>query len=113
MRQQKEDIYVVMSGSRPLHATKTKRQAERFINDFNTHAKACAEIQGFDFEPVIFVGPIKLFHPRQMNGEQMRGVREVIGVKLCDNFLVSQGGIIHCILPLNHPGPHSFEAEIK
>lgn len=69
----KRDIYIVLSGGRPLHAVCTERQARRFIESYGKPTEDCR----------LFLGDLSytkicLIPPRKMKKSQMKVIKEVL-----------------------------------
>ena len=89
MSQKKEDIYVVSTGTRILHAVKTKKQAERFITDFNNAFSQISEEANVLYEPLIYK-KCKLIWPRDFTEKQMSTVKKVLSNKTLSNKTETQ-----------------------
>ena len=73
MRQKTEDIYLVFGNAIPLHAVRTKRQAE--------HAAVMIADLGLGIKDVISYRKIKLIYPRELSDKQLKAVKATLTKK--------------------------------
>lgn len=92
MSQKKEDIYVVYSLTGPLHAVKTKRQAEKFVRDWDYMAqmfmaKETPDVvaSGVIIYQKLEYKKIKLLYPRELSEKQLKAVKIALDLSAGDS----------------------------
>jgi len=76
MAEKKKDIFVVMSGSQPLHAVCTERQAKRFVESYGHPTEDCRLFLG-----MLHYKRVKLIPPRTLSDKQKNGLRKSLQAK--------------------------------